>query len=267
MKVANRLVINWAASFLSVVLLLSIAAAPALALVAANSVNSSSVIDRSIKTRDIKRNAINSSRIRNYSIRKEDIHSGSINKYKLTSSSVNTYKIQDGSILNRDISGSAAISDSKISYSTKTGHLTISALMVSPYIMFGSSDSRNGDGFGNIWATGPASQYFAAPVRLPEGAVVVNFSARLFDNSPTYRAKAVLWRQDSESSITDMATAETTFGGTSVSWQTKTAPSISSSTIDNSKAYFLLLYLDGRAGDATQFSYAEITYEYTTPGG
>ncbi len=63
-KVLNKLVVNWAASFLSVVILLSMAAAPALALMAANSVNSSSIVDRSIQTRDIKRNTINSSRIR-----------------------------------------------------------------------------------------------------------------------------------------------------------------------------------------------------------
>ena len=250
-KVLNKLVVNWAASFLSVVILLSMAAAPALALMAANSVNSSSIVDRSIQTRDIKRNAINSSRIRDYSIRKEDIHSGSINKYKLTSNAVNTYKIEDGSVKNQDIansavnsakiadssitnadiSPSAAISDSKISYDTnKTGYLSISPGAFSP-------ESDDTDYYRNhVSLTLDTGSYgwFYASVELPDGAVVTKLRYTAKDNIGGEETAAQMFRvAHSDQTSEQMAIAETSGLGSSTSWRTVSDSNITNPVIDN----------------------------------
>ncbi len=279
-KVVNKLMINWAASFLSVVILLSMVALPALAAVAANTVNSSSIVDGSIKTRDIKRNAINSSRIRDYSIRKEDIHSGSINKYKLTSNAVNTYKIQDGqvksddiadravnsakiadnSVTNADISPGAAISDSKISYSTKTGYLSIPAAAFNPrretydyyQANFISMDSGSG--------------YFYAPVQLPQGAVITKLRYNALDNDGVDYTSARIYRFDNFDAGTMHVMAFLTTGVTadSISWQSLSTTAISNATVDNdSYAYVVEVFLDGSgvyAGNTV------IEYTYTSPG-
>ncbi len=250
-KVVNKVMVNWAASFLSVLLLMSMVALPALAAVAANSVNSSSIIDGAVRTRDIKRNAINSSRIRDYSIRKEDIHSGSINKYKLTSNSVNTYKIQDGqvksadiadgavnsakiangSITNADISGSAAISDSKISYDTnKTGYLSISPGAFSP-------ESDNTDYYRNhmsLTLDSGSYGWFYAPVELPGGAVVTKLRYTAIDNDDGEETAAQMFRVAHSDQTTDQMANAGTFGlGSSPSWRTVSDSNITNPTIDN----------------------------------
>ena len=288
-KVVNKLVVNWMASLLSVVILLSIVAAPALALVAANSVNSSSIVDRSIRTRDIKRNAINSSRIRNHTIRKEDIHSGSINKYKLTSGSVNTYKILDGSILNRDIangavnsskindgsvvnadiSAGAAISDSKISYdTTKTGHLSIPPSAFAPETQ--SNSYMQKDGF-YLYTTAAGIQGFFAPVQLPHGAKVTKVTFEVYDNHGTYSLTCQLRRRSASggtTSLQSLASRGTSAASAIGSWQNLEDTSIVAGrdVVDNiNYSYFLEAEFSGnsinvRAGRVL------IEYTHTSPG-
>ncbi len=235
-------------------------AAPALALVAANSVNSSSIVDSSILTRDIKRNAINSSRIRDYSIRKEDIHSGSINKYKLTSNSVNTYKIEDGTIKNADISGSAAISDSKINYSIKTGYLSIPVAELSPhrgnYDYYKANFLFMYSGFG----------IFYAPARLPQGAVVTKLRYNFKDSSGPNDTAAKLYRfsNSNPNNTGTMALLSTVSMANSSSWRSLSIAAISDATIDNNNyAYVVEVYLSGTGVTAGNIV---IEYTYTTPG-
>ena len=248
-KVVNKLVARWAASFLSVLLLMSMVALPALAAVAANSVNSSSIVDGSIKTRDIKRNAITTSRIKNHTIRKEDIHSGSINKYKLTSGSVNTYKILDGSIKDADISGSAAIDDSKIGYSTKTRHFSIAP--------------------GTLWPGGAASDgsfltppgpNMIAPVNLPDGAKVTNLLLAAYDNGPT-DTTAKLMRTDRSENADTLVSVKTT--GTGPNPREFSSSTVTNPVIDNAKYSYYVLITTSGAGMRLDGIF--ITYQVTGP--
>ncbi len=261
-KLTNKPMANWAALFLSVVILLSMVAAPALAYMAANSVNSSSIVDGSIRTRDIKRDAVNSSRIKNYSIRKEDIHSGSINKYKLTSNSVNTYKIANGTITDADISGSAAIADSKISYSTKTKYLSVPVAAFSP--IYG--DTYDGWFAGYMYATsGGSNAFFLAPVNLPHGALVTNVRFILYDDSASSDHWVNLWRILPDGSMTQMATAVTS--GKTTAWQTVDDNTISGNrAVDNSRdAYMIGLRLDGTEQFKIRTRHVIITYKVSGP--
>ena len=275
-KVVNKLVVNWAASFLSVLMLMSMVATPALALVVANSVNSSSIVDGSIRTRDIKRNAINSSRIRDYSIRKEDIHSGSINKYKLTSNSVNTYKIADGSVRNQDIANSAvnstkiadgsiknadispgaAISDAKFSYSTKTKVLSMSSQAFMP-----RDESQNFTKVSNSLYMQAGSGAFSAPVYLPQGAKVTNFKVVGEDNSGGTLSGSLYRRTESVSKVM----AELTTGGAVAGWRTFTDSTVIEAVIDNDNyAYFALVDFDV-ASSTLELDRVIITYEVSGP--
>ncbi len=279
-KVISKLIVNWAASFLSVLLLMSMVALPALAAVAANSVNSSSIVDGSIRTRDIKKNAVNSSRIRNYSIRKEDIHSGSINKYKLTSNSVNTFKIEDGaiknqdiadgavnsakiadsSITNTDIANGANISDAKISYSTKTGYLAVPPSALSPSIY--DTQYRVGSFLYNDDAN---QAFFVAPVYLPNGAKVTKLSYQAYDNTGGGWTYVNFRRTSNGASETIAATGASIDTGV---WETYSTSAINNQIIDNSSyAYYVLVFLSGGQGANIKAGKIVIEYTYTTPGG
>ncbi len=266
-KVINKLVVNWAASFLSVLLLMSMVALPALAAVASNSVNSSSIIDGAVRTRDIKRNAINSSRIRNYSIRKEDIHSGSINKYKLTSNSVNTYKIQDGTIKNVDISGSAGIADSKINYSTKTGYLSIPPSAFIPNKLINTYEHNAGF---FLYSTASGTRRFYAPVHLPEGAKITKVTFETRDNSASYKLSWKLERRYTSGgtpTLGTMATAGTTNASQASPWQQLTDTSILNNVVDNSSnSYFVEAMFNGSTTSLVRAGRVLIEYTYTSPG-
>ena len=286
-KVVKKLVARWAASFLSVVILLSMVAAPVVATVTANSVGSSDIIDGSIRTRDIKRNAINSSRIRNYSIRKEDIHSGSINKYKLTSNAVNTYKIEDGSVRNQDIAhsavdsakiadgsitnadiaGGAAISDSKISYDTaKTGHLSIPP---SAFIPENQNNTYSHNSGNYLYSTATGAKYFFAPVYLPDAAKITKATFEIFDANSSYRLAGVLARRNTSGSSTSiyiMASASTSNPFSIPQWQQLADTSISYDVVDNSNySYFVQLFFYGNTANV-RAGRVLIEYTYTIPG-
>ncbi len=247
-KVVNKLVARWAASFLSVVILLSMVAAPVVASVTANSVGSSDIIDGSIRTRDIKRNAVNSSRIRNYSIRKEDIHSGSINKYKLTSNSVNTYKIANGTITNADVSGSAAISDSKIGYSTKTRHYSMA-----PASFWPAGFAPDGS-----YLTPPGNILYA-PVNLPDGATVTNLLLAAYDNGSN-DAAATLMRTDKSENADALVSVQT--NGTDPNPREFSSSAVTNPVIDNANYSYYVMF-NGTA--PARLDGVFITYQVTGP--
>ncbi len=251
-KFVNKVVVNWAASFLSAVILLSMVAAPALAVMAANTVNSSSIVDGSIRTRDIRRNAITTSRIRDYSIRKEDIHSGSINKYKLTSNSVNTYKIADGTIKDADISPSAAISDSKIGYSTKTRHYSLAPAAFAVNIVPALADDGS--------FLRPLATTMTAPVNLPDGASVTNLLFAAYDNASD-DATATLMRTDRSENADVLVSVHTT--GTGASPREFSSSSVTNPVIDNAN-YSYYVMINTQNGDE-RIDGVFITYQVTGP--
>ncbi len=321
MKAVHRLAINWAASFLSAVILLSMVATPALAYVAANQVVSSSIKDGSILNRDIKQNIISSSRIMNYTIRKQDIHSGSINTYKildgsilgrdiaagvitnskLAANAVTSDRIQDNSILNRDIapdvisssrvrdntllnrdikadvitssrirngtisdadiSPSAAISDLKLSWTTKTVTRVIQA---ADFRAEKSSDTwGSGTSDGSIYATGTSAVSFLAPVNLPNGAVIKKVTANFMDSSTsdaTFTLKRTTYISDSHANMASISSS-----GTS-GWANFEQTTIAEDIVDNaSKRYFGLLTIPGSTNTDLKLGAVMITYKISAP--
>ncbi len=260
-KVAKKLAARWAASFLSVVILLSMGAAPVVA-VSAGWVTSADIRDGTILTRDIKRNAINSSRIRDYSIRKEDIHSGSINKYKLTSGSVNTYKIANGTIIDADIADGAAIADTKIKYATKTGYLSIPIPALTPN--YSGYDYAQGSAV-LYFNTGRGSFY--APIQLPHGAVLKKLTYAAVDNDASYTSAKIYRSSTSNPDHVELASVSTTGQPNVAAWQQWATSSITTPKIDNkSFSYTVQVYLGGPT-KALVAGPIVIEYTYTTPGG
>ena len=114
-KVISKLVARGTIYLMSGALLLSMVAAPAIAVLAAkNSVNSRAIIDHTIRSRDIRNGAVTTDRIAMRAIRRGKIAIGAVRSYHIKDGAVTTAKIFDGTIVNADISILAAISASKI---------------------------------------------------------------------------------------------------------------------------------------------------------
>jgi len=264
-KSVGKVLVNGTAYLFSVVLLLSMVAAPVIASVSANSVGTYHIKDNSILNKDIRPNKISSSRIKNYTIRKEDIHSGSINKYKLMTGAVNSVKILDGSIFNRDIAN-GAINSTKIEngavkdedLSTKTGYLSIPPAALNT-IIDGIDYARNYEL--RIISGGPAT--FQAPVQLPDGAIVTKLRYRAKDNNTNgskYTSAHLRRLPHSNQTLEDMAVASTQGLVISTSWRTVSDSIISNPIIDNNTyAYYVSVYL----ADPANLWGGNIVIEYT----
>lgn len=109
-KAVSKLMVNWAASFISAVLLLSMLALPALAVVAANTVNSSAIINGQVKTPDLAGDAVTSAKIRNGQVKRSDIALGAIVSGRLADGAVTTAKIRNGHVRTADIAAGAVLS-------------------------------------------------------------------------------------------------------------------------------------------------------------
>jgi len=251
-KSVRKVLVNGTAYLFSVVLLLSMVAAPVIASVSANSVGTYHIKDNSILNKDIRPNKISSSRIKNNTILNRDIHANVIS----------SSRIRNGTIANADISGSAAISDSKISYSTKTGHLSIPVAELSPareyYDYYKVNSLYMDTGLG----------WFYAPVQLPQGAVITKLRYNAYDNTGSYYTSTWLYEisNSNPNHSNEMAKLTTQSTANSSSWRPLSTTTISYATIDNKNyAYALAVYLGGPgslyAGNIV------IEYTYTTPGG
>src|SRR3989304_4275858 len=103
-EVLKRLLVKGAVSYTAVILLILTVTMPALAALAANSVDSAAIIDGQVKTRDLRKRAVTAK--------------------KIALGAVRSAQIKDGSVANADIANGAGIADSKINYATKTGYLS-----------------------------------------------------------------------------------------------------------------------------------------------
>ena len=272
-KVVNKLMVNWVASFLSVVLLLVILAVPAMAYVAANKVVSSSIKDGSILNRDIRQNVISSSRIKNNTILNRDIHENVISSARIRDNAIlnrdikqnviSSSRIRNGTIQDADISGSAAISDSKINYSNKTGYLSISAAALRP----GHYAAQYENSGHNLRIFNSAYKDYQAPVYLPHGATVTKLRYYFKDNAVTQDAytRATLRRTSNYQEIKQMA--RTGRSEDSTSWQKLEASSINYAAINN-RDYTYDVHVELRYASADlRAGNIVIEYTYTTPGG
>ena len=246
-----------------------------------NSVGHKAIIDGAVATKDlalaavgtgrIKREAVTSAKIRNRTILNRDmrnnivssakIRDGAILNRDMANGIVTTAKIKDGTIGNRDIAAGAGISDSKITYSTKRGFLTVPAAALRPV----DSSTTYGGSFLNVYATGAGAFTFVAPVDLPNGARVTNVGYDVYDDS-SFDSTAYLSRSGaSPGSAQTMAMVKSS--GSSSLWRTFNDPSIAYAVIDNEvRQYVVSIELRGEAGADLSAGRVTIEYTYTSPG-
>ena len=197
---------------------------------------------------DIVPNAVNSSKIQN----------GAIYTAHLISQSVNSDKIKNDSITNADIKSNAGIADSKISYSTKTGYLSISHTALTPEYA-----GYNFSYYPTLRLESGSSAYFKAPVYLPQGAVVKKLYFYHLDNTSGY-VFANLFRQPHIGSVYSMAYSGNS--ADSASWKSLIDSSIGNPNIDNgSYAYWVEVRI-GAASTNLRVGNTVIEYTYTSPG-
>ncbi len=251
-KVISKLAVNWTASFVSVLLLISMLALPALAVVAANSVDSSAIINGQVKTPDLAGNAVTSAKIKNGQVKKADIAVGAVASGRIANSAVTSAKIRNGTIISADVN---SIRDSKIRYSTKTRHLGLSMAAFTPmtnqfnYVNFG---------FGMMSESGA----FIAPVSLPDGARVTRLRATYIDTSPTGNLQVGLFRYNYPGvSRQDMSNVLTS-SGTSGNWRHLIDNTINFAVIDNvNNSYFVMV----TTGPGLGIGKALVTYKIKGP--
>jgi len=284
-KSVSKVLVNGTAYLFSVILLLSMVAAPVIASVSANSVGTYHIKDNSILNRDIAPNKISSSRIKDYTIVKEDIHSASINKYKLVTGAVNSAKILDGSILDRDIANGAvntskiedgavnsakiedgAVNSAKIKdgaikdegLSTKKGYLSIT-----PAALSAIQDGYDYSKHSTVRINSGTVASFYAPVQLPDGAVVTKLRYSAFDNNGgvlEYTSAMLTRVRHSDQVAQNRATASTNGLASSTSWRIVSDSTISNPIIDNNTyAYYIKVYLS----DPSNLFGGNIVIEYT----
>ena len=274
-KSVSKVLVNGTAYLFSVILLLSMVAAPVIASVSASSVGTYHIKDNSILNRDIAPNKISSSRIKDYTIVKEDIHSASINKYKLVTGAVNSAKILDGSILDRDIANGAvntskiedgAVNSAKIKdgaikdegLSTKKGYLSIT-----PAALSAIQDGYDYSKHSTVRINSGTVASFYAPVQLPDGAVVTKLRYSAFDNNGgvlEYTSAMLTRVRHSDQVSQDSATASTNGMANSTSWRIVSDSTISNPIIDNNTyAYYAKVYLS----DPSNLFGGNIVIEYT----
>ena len=109
-KVVSKLMVNWVASFVSVILLLSMMALPALAVLAANTVNSASIINGQVRTPDLAGDAVTSAKIKNGQVKRADIALGAVVSGRIADNAVTTAKIRNGHVRSADIALGAVLS-------------------------------------------------------------------------------------------------------------------------------------------------------------
>ena len=246
-KLKIRALVNWGASLLSVAMLLSMAAAPALAALAANSVDSAAIVDGQVKTRDIRKRAVTAK--------------------KIARGAVRSAQIQNGSIMNADIAANAAIDDSKINYATKTGYLSIPPAAFSPL----NESYVYSIGETGFYVTGGTpSGSFYAPIQLPSGAVLKKLTYTSQDNSGASFTSATIARakNSSPASLPGLAFVTTQGQPNSAAWQQRETSNITDPTIDNATySYSLRVFLGDNLANGIEAGPVVIEYTYTTPGG
>lgn len=247
-KLLIRSFVNWGASLLSVAMLLAMTAAPALAALAANSVDSAAIIDGQVKTRDIRQRAVTTK--------------------KIALGAVRSAQIQNRSIMNADIAANAAIADSKINYATKTGHLSIPPAAFSPLENNNYVYSIGENSF--YLTSGTASGSFYAPLQLPSGAVLKKLTYTCQDDYSASYTEVRIARSNNAApaSLPGLAFVNTQGLPNSPSWRQIATSNITSPIIDNATySYSVSVYLGGQISDGIVAGPIVIEYTYTTPGG
>ncbi len=157
-KSVSKLMVNWVASFVSVVLLLSMLALPALAVVAANSVNSGAIINGQVRTPDLAGNAVTSAKIKNGQVKRGDIALGAVVSGRIADGAVTTAKIRNGHVRTADIAmgavASGRIADGAVT-SAKIRNGTITNADIAPGLNADKVDGKHASSF--VENTGPQS--------------------------------------------------------------------------------------------------------------
>ena len=109
-QVTSKLVARGATYIMSAILLLSMVAAPAMAVIAGkNTVNSAAIINHTIRSKDIRNGAVTTDRIA----------AGAVRRGKIAAGAVRSYHIKDGGVWTRDIRN-LAVTNAKLAANAVT---------------------------------------------------------------------------------------------------------------------------------------------------
>ncbi len=179
---------------------------------------------------------------------------------------VGSADIADGSLTGDDIAD-GSVSDSKISYSTKTGYLSIPAAALDP--------AYDGIDYIHTWSRAYDKSYlsglgvFIAPVHLPQGAQVTKLRFYAKDNRSAPYVSARLIRightNPTQFSMAHVSTAGMT---NSTTYRTLVDNVHSpAGTIDNNNFSHVVEVGMGEKSNELRVGNIVIEYTYTTPGG
>jgi len=237
-EVLKRLLVKGTVSYLAVFLLILTVAVPAMAVLAADSVNSAAIINGQVKTKDIAKRAVTAK--------------------KIALGAVRSAHIKDGSIQTADV---ASIADSKISYSTKTRHLSIPGDAFVPelngfdYVSGRSSVQMETGAFGA----------FTAPISLPDGATVTNIRFNYYDNAAAY-LDARVQRRPLLSNVVHVMTDFPSTVGALPEWRSLDDNTISFPAIDNENYFYSAsIVFNGTASYNLKAGGLIITYQIAGP--
>ncbi len=157
-KAVSKLLVNWVASLVSVMLLLSMMALPALAVMAANTVNSRAIINGQVRTPDLAGDAVTSAKIKNGQVKRADIAVGAIVSGRIADGAVTTAKIRNGHVRTADIAAGAVRSgkianDAITSAKIRNGSITNEE--IAPGLNADKLDGKHASGF--VGNSGPQS--------------------------------------------------------------------------------------------------------------
>lgn len=200
-EVLKRLLVKGAVSYLAVFMLILTVTVPAIAAIAANSVNSTAIVDGQVKTEDVAKQAITTKKIANKAITSK----------KIANDAIGSAHIKDGSITSAEI---GIVNESDIYYNPRTAAYSIagSSLLPPP----GADSSVAGPEMWLSSGTGLAR----APVHLPANAFVTKVRARALDDSAAGAMFVTLRRYSNNIEDSGVAVATTGLTIDSGSYQT-----------------------------------------------
>lgn len=112
---------------------------------------------------------------------------------------------------------------------------------------------------GTIYSTSAGTQYFYAPVNLPDGAIVTELRYIILNSYGGFTSEAALIRRGTGPMATVNAPPSTP------TWRIYNDQTINSATIDNDNFYFVRLKLNGSAGGGVVAGGVVITYGVGSP--
>jgi hypothetical protein len=263
---------------------------------APGAVGSAALGDGAVKTPNIAASAVTGAQIADGAVSTTKLAAGAVDNNALGAASVTSATVADGAILNNHL-GAAVVTGANIAAGTITGaniaNASVPGSAIDPAtaitagnFLFAAPKLRQvgvqsyafvpqnngitwdgaalaGNGFRAMTGGGPL--VMAAPIAFPDGAILQNLIARVFDGSTTLHVTVYLRRFDGlgATTIVQTGTTDAEVGG----FLTKSTAF--THTVDNNgvAAYFLIWEMNGAGtvGGGPGLYSASVDYVYTSP--